>query len=584
MVLMARTKARGLSAQLTIAIVGVAVGVESLSISHDASGFSFAAPSALGSALELLAGWSLVLAGVLSARKATGRSFGGILALAGVCWLAAEWNDPDAGSAVVFSIGLVGFTVSPVLIAHAALRYPDRRPDPGESIALGVGYLSALVMGGLIPALFFNPARAGCNECPANLLLVHDAQILATQASRSAVFAGVIWAILLFGLIFRRFVRSSPARRRTTVPVLAPAAIFLAAVGVDYLHSLGRGFLGDDVLDRRLWMAQAILLVLMASGTGWAAVSLRRTRSAVARMVVETSEVVAAGGLARSLGRMLSDPGLGVLYPLSDGRWADSSGRLTAPDDGEAVTHLTRNGATVALLAHKPGLLDAPGVRDEIADTAALALDNERLQAERRAQLADLRASRARIVAAADAERRRLERNLHDGAQQKLVTLSLGLQLASLRLGPSAAPSTAVRLEEARLEVVEALGELRRIARGLYPRELADEGLSAALETLAETSSASVTVTSQLQDRLPHPVESGAYFAAAHCIALSGDERVSLAVVCDAGYLRLDVEMPGPVSDRVRLEDRIGALAGTVAWEPAGDGRARVRVELPCGS
>jgi signal transduction histidine kinase len=403
-------------------------------------------------------------------RKAAGRSFGGILALAGVSWLVAEWNGPDAGSAVVFTIGLVGYTVYPVLIAHAALRYPDRRLDPSESIALRFSYFGALVLRGLVPALFFDPAQSGCNECPANLLLVHDAQIVATQATRSAVFSGVLWVVLLLGLIVRRIVRSSPARRRTTVPVLVPTAIFLVVLGVDYLHSIGRGFLGDDVLDRWLWIAQAVLSVMIALGTGWAAVSLRRTRSAVARLVVETTDVVAAGGLARSLGLVLSDPGLRVLYPLSDGRWADSSGRLTTPDDAEAVTHLTRDGATVALLVHKPGLLDALGVRDEIADAAALALDNERLQAERRAQLADLRASRARIVAAADAERRRLERDLHDGAQQKLVTLSLGLQLASLRREHAGAPDTTARLEEARSEVVEALGELRRIARGLPAR------------------------------------------------------------------------------------------------------------------
>jgi len=131
------------------------------------------------------------------------------------------------------------------------------------------------------------------------------------------------------------------------------------------------------------------------------------------------------------------------------------------------VTPLVSGGRSVALLAHRPGLLDDPGLVEQIAAAARLALDNERLQAQVRAQLEDLRASRARIVERGDAERRRLERDLHDGAQQRLVSLALSLRLA--RLGGDADPDVAA-LEQAEAEVRQALEELRGLARGLTRR------------------------------------------------------------------------------------------------------------------
>src|SRR5262249_43294879 len=131
---------------------------------------------------------------------------------------------------------------------------------------------------------------------------------------------------------------------------------------------------------------------------------------------------------------VLRDPSLQLAYPLADGKIADARCR-TVDLTGE-VTPILRGGQRVALLSHRPGLLAEPALAEEVAATARLALENERLQAEAWSQLEDLRASRARIVQAGDAERRRLARDLHDGAQQRLVTLSLALRLARTRLRP----------------------------------------------------------------------------------------------------------------------------------------------------
>jgi signal transduction histidine kinase len=570
--------------QLAMLFAGAAISFESLTTARRSPGFSFAANSGLAATLELAAGWALIIVGALAFRHPARRPFAAIIATAGGAWFVVDWNSPGVGSALLFTTGLVFYLVCPVLVSHGVLRYPDRHLPAAEAIVLGAGYLSTALLGGVASALAFDPTRHGCSECPTNLLLLSDAPAAFERATRSSTYAGVGWVAALIVLVGIRLVRSAPARRRMVAPVLVPAMVYLGAVGLDYVYSTGRGFLSVEKVDRRLWTAQGVLLILIALGTGWAFVRLRLTRTAVARLVVDAAEAQAPGGLGRALGDALGDRALRVLYLRSDGRFTDSSGRATEPAADQAVTRLTRGDSTVAVLAHRPGLLDAAGVADEIADTARLALDNERLQAERHARLADLRASRVRIVAAADAERRGLERDLHDGAQQKLVALSLGLRLARLRLADGADRATAARLDEAQTEVTAALGELRAVARGLYPRELADEGLTAGLETFAESSAIPISVTSLIEERLPPSIESAAYFAVADCVRRSLGDRASVLVTRDDGLLRVEIDTGTLPSDLVDVEDRVGALAGTVVAEPTDGAGNRIRVELPCES
>jgi signal transduction histidine kinase len=235
----------------------------------------------------------------------------------------------------------------------------------------------------------------------------------------------------------------------------------------------------------------------------------------------------------------------------------------------------------VALVAHRPGLLDDQGLVDEIAAAARLALENERLQAQVRAQLEDLRASRTRIVEQGDAERRRLERDLHDGAQQRLVSLALSLRLA--RLGGDT-ESDMVGLEEAEGEVRQALAELRRLAHGLYPAALAEEGLGAALEALAEQVSTPLALGPLPRERLEPRVEAAAYFVVAETLKRSrpGRARVDAARADGRLVLELATDQPPP-QELTDLEDRVGALNGRLLAQPSPTGGARIRVDLPCG-
>ena len=192
-------------------------------------------------------------------------------------------------------------------------------------------------------------------------------------------------------------------------------------------------YIGSGPVERRLWFVEAGALVLLGAAVVWGRVRNQRTRQSLVDVVVELGKTSATGGLRDALSMRLADPDLEVHYAIGDGRWATVGGvELSRPADGSdrTVTPLVRDGEPVALIVHRRGVLDDADLVAEVTSSARLLLDNERLQADVRAKETDLRASRARIVESGDAERRRLERDLHDGAQQRLVGLLLGLRLA----------------------------------------------------------------------------------------------------------------------------------------------------------
>ena len=327
----------------------------------------------------------------------------------------------------------------------------------------------------------------GCGQCPANLLGAVDDPEVVQALNRVGVWLGLVWAVLLVAVAGWRLLRSTAATRRRDRAGARPRGRLPdpGRLGASSTPST-RGFLGNDALDRRLWLGQAAALVALALGVAWEWVRGRRTRSALARLVVELAASPPPGGLEAALARTLGDPSLKLLYPLPDGRRIDAAGRPAEPGQGQAVTPLVRGGRPVALLAHRPGLLDDPGWSRRSPPPRAW---RSTTSGSRRRSVPSSRtcaASRARIVERGDAERRRLERDLHDGAQQRLVSLALSLRLA--RLGGDTETDVAA-LEEAEAEVRQALAELRGLAHGLYPAALAEEGLGAALEALAEQAS-----------------------------------------------------------------------------------------------
>ena len=221
-----------------------------------------------------------------------------------------------------------------------------------------------------------------------------------------------------------------------------------------------------------------------------------------------------------------------------------------------------------------------------------MAIENERLQAEVRAQLEEVRASRQRIVETADRERRRVERNLHDGAQQRLATLALSLAL--LRDRTAADAETAIVAARASADLGRAIAEIRELARGIHPAVLTEDGLSAAVESLADRSPVPVTVRTGFDSRLPEAVESAAYFVVAESLAnvakYTQASSASVGLSRHNGALRVEVADngvggadPSRGSGLRGLEDRVCAVRGSFLVENAPGGGTRVVAEIPCG-
>jgi signal transduction histidine kinase len=569
--------------RLAVLSAGLAFGAVSIAFARSEPGYSFGGASAFGSAAELVAGYALLAVGLVAlARRGEGR-LGGVLLAASFAWFLLEWNNPGNGSAFVFTLGLVLYVAAPPIVAHAVLGYPGGRVRTWPSrLGLALGYAGAVLLLGLLPALVFDPAAEGCTECPRNLLLMNGDRGAYESFNRIGVDAGLAWALLLIVLAVGGFLRSTPARRRLTVPVVVGGVAYLSLVAADFAYSLDRGFLTNDGVDRRLWLGEAAALCALALAVAWSWLRGRRTRSALAGLVIELAESPPPGGLRDGLAAMLGDASLQLAYPLSDGRLVDGRGR-PAQLEGE-VTPLVRGDEEVALLAHRRGLLDDPVLAEEVAGAARLALENERLQAQARAQLEDLRASRARIVDSGDVERRRTERDLHDGAQQRLVGLSLGLRLARSRLGFDTDPTVLARIEEAETELRAALAELRELAHGIFPAVLADEGLAAALEALSEEAPIPIELTAVPEERFEPRVEAAAYFLVSETATRTSTGVLKVSATRRDGHLVVELEGNHAPEQITELEDRIGALDGSLAVVQAPSRRVTICAEIPCES
>ena len=564
---------------LMIAVLGLVVGIISLVTARHADNASWAGRQTLPDLLFVTAGWALIFSGLRLANGRAQRSAGRLLTVAGFAWFAADWNNQFTSSSPMFTAGVVLGTVGPVLIGHAALRYAGPIRLLGR-VAIVVGYAATLLIAGLLPALFLDPAAQNCAGCATNMLALQSIPSAVEGFGRAAVDIGPVWCGLLIIAIGRELFVAARGRRRLNAPVLLPAAGYLSAVCATYLLVAGGSFLRIEASTQLLWVVQGCLLILLAMGTGWPALQQRVTRARMARLVVDLAGTPEIGGLSGMIASSLHDPSFTVLYPLTGDALVDGAGRPAQPEPDQAVTRVIRAGETVALLAHRPGLLGDPESAAEITSAASLAMDNERLHAQTSARLADLRESRTRIVRTGDAERRRLERDLHDGAQQRLVSLSLALALAAIRSSSDGA--SADRFTQARSEVSDALAHLRRLARGIYPRELADEGLSAALTTLAEGSTVPLSIHTVPADRLPHEVEAAAYQLVSRVLQSSGINSAFLDVTVAAGRLRIALAVDGEPGNISALEDRVGALGGQLLLQRNATD-VTVAAVLPCG-
>jgi signal transduction histidine kinase len=447
-----------------------------------------------------------------------------------------------------------------------------------------------------VVALTFDPQRIyACPSCLSGAFALFASRTAYDAAASAGNVAGGVFATIVFALVVRRFVRSSAFARRDLAPLWVAAGLIAIAYVLEALQggSFNEGAAGvQGVVDAR---KAALLLVPLAFLFGL--FRSRLAESSVARLVVELGRPLRHGELRALLARALGDPSLQLAFSVPGERgFVDEDGvpvELPSRAPDRATTLVKDGSKTVAALIHDRALRERQPLVDAVGAAARLALENERLQAEVRAQLEEVRASRARIVATADAERRRIERNLHDGAQQRLVTLSLELALAREQAASGASRELQASLGEAAADLAAALAELRELGRGLHPAILTEAGLGAALEALAERAAVPTHISANLTRRLPAQVEVAAYFVAAEALANAAKHARATHVNIDAhkqnGRLTLLVDDDGVGgadtacgSGLAGLTDRVAALGGHLVIDsPPGRG-THLQVELPC--
>jgi signal transduction histidine kinase len=321
----------------------------------------------------------------------------------------------------------------------------------------------------------------------------------------------------------------------------------------------------------------------------------RIARAAVADLLVDLGVNPGPVDLQAAAARALRDPSVRLAYWLPEfDAYADVDGQEIGLESssGRSSTPVKRDGQKVAMLVHDSALEHEPRLLASVASAIGMTIENAQLQVELRARLEELRGSRARILQAEQAERRRLERDLHDGAQQRLVALTLELGELGDRLDGDSEIRT--RIDSARQEVTASLAELRDLAHGIHPAAVSDHGLAVALESVATRATVPVEVIGAAEDRLPEPVELAAFFIV--CEALTNVARHAAATSAvvelgrNPGVLIVEVRDDGIGGASVDtgsglrgLADRVEALGGRLqVWSPVGQG-TRLRAEIPCG-
>jgi signal transduction histidine kinase len=530
-------------------------------------------------------GWSFVGTGLYAWKRRPESRFGLLMTLLGFAWFLAPLGAAD--DPLLFTLGIVLGSLWGPLLGQVLLSFPSGRLASGRQRALIVAaYL--LVPLAPVPGMLVSESDdlVDCEgRCPRNLLLVErDVELgEALLAAGSAVVMTL--SLIVVWMLIARWRAAGPSERRSLAPLFAGGAVTLlfivayAATKLAPLLTLG-------------FAAFALTPFAFLAGLARADFSQARgVRSLVARL----ADLPAHGDLRDALARTLGDPTLSVAFWVPEqGRYVDEGGggfELPAGDADRAVTEIERDGRRIAAIVHDRALVeDAETVRAAGAATALL-LENQRLDAELRAHMVELRASRARLVQAGDAERRRLERNLHDGAQSRLVALALNLRIA--RGGVEDDSDTAALLDSSIGELKQSLAELRELAHGIHPAVLSERGLEPALRSLAARAPVPVELVGTPGGRLPAAIETAAYFVVAEGLTnvakYAHAARATVSMRRTNGRLVLEVADDGvggaaatAGSGLHGLSDRVAALDGTLDVASPPGGGTRLRIELPC--
>jgi signal transduction histidine kinase len=529
-----------------------------------------------------LTGWAFIGTGIFAWLRRPENRFGALMTAIGFSTCIAGLRvstDP-----VIFVIGLLFITLQWALLYHMLLAFPRGTLPSRFQLGLVVAmYLSSLVVHP-VSVLFQDTARDGF---PDNPLLIQGHPDVFDTLSRVRSWLALALIGTLLVILARRWVGTRAWQRRA---VLASGGLVMGLLAIWYAALLAHL---DPDLVRALEDARYVVLATVPFA--FLAGLLGGRVAGASAMSVVVSRLGDPGLRRTGIADALAGTSLELAHRLPDrDEYVNAAGeRVDLPPEGSdrVVTALAPGDRPDAVLVYDSTREDERELVRAVAAATSLSLENERLARDLRAKVEELTASRMRIVESGDAARRRLERDLHDGAQQRLVSLALSLRLLSSRLKGD--PEAARELEDARKELDQALAELRELARGLHPSMLSDRGLEAALEGLAHRAPLPVELEASSGERLPERVESAAYFVVAEAltnvakysqathasITLTRANGSVLVEVADDGVGGAD---PANGSGLHGLLDRVAALDGSLELDSRPGHGTTVRARIPC--
>jgi signal transduction histidine kinase len=518
-------------------------------------------------------------AGLIAWRRRPESRLGVLMVIAGFTTFLnfLNWSDND----LLFTMAMLVNLLPPVMFLHVFLAFPSGRLHTQlERVVVGAAYTAAALA---LPILLLGA------EPPRNVIALTDNPAVREAINNTQHIMISLVSLTGIGLLVRRRIRNGPPLRVTMtllVDAFAAGLLMLALLPVVAL------WLPDIVEPIRLTTFIIIGLAPIVFLAGL--LQARLGRASVGELMVSLGVNPGPGELHLAVAQALRDPSVRLAYWLPEfDSYADVDGRQMELQDeaGRSATPVTRDGVPVAMLLHDSALDDEPALMTSVAAAIGMCIENAQLQVELRARLEELRGSRARILGAEQRERRRLERDLHDGAQQRLVSLSL--ELGELTAKTEADPELRKRLETARREVTASLSELRDLARGIHPAAVSDYGLSVALESVATRAPLPVELIGVGGDRLPEPIELAAFYIVCEALAnVAKHSNATSAVVSltrESSWVSVEVTddgMGGASAEKGTglrgLADRVEAVGGRLqVWSPTGGG-TRLRAELPC--
>jgi len=531
-----------------------------------------------------LVGWitlAYVICGAIAWVGRPDTRFGPLLVAAGIAPVLSTLSIVEAG--IPYTIGEALRLLPLAVFLHLFLAYPSGRLGGGlERNVVAAAYAAAVGL------QLVRMALGGFG--PGNLVEIVErtAPGPALRGLQVVALSGLMLAGT--GVLLHRRRGSGPPLRLTRELLVDCFAAALVMMAVALVFTA----LDGPATEPLRWVTFG-LIGLAPVAFVFGLLGARLARTAVGELFVELHADPVSADLRDALARALGDPSLELAYWLPDfAMYVDSQGRpVETPTEGpRGLTVIHLEGEPVAALLHDSTLGEEPALLEAVTAAAAIALQNARLHAELRARLEELRGSRARVLEAGQAERKRLERNLHDGAQQRLIALSLELSVLGERLRTD--PEARARLERAQAEIALSLRELRDVARGLHPAVVSAHGLEVALEQVTALAAVPVRLSVRVGERLPEQLEVAAFYLVAEALANIGKHAQATVAIVDVirtgGRLSVEIVDDGVGAADTEagtglrgLADRVEALGGRLRiWSPRGGG-TRVRAEIPCG-